>query len=316
MLSERDRVEIYRQCVQAIEQGQATLEGCVARYPEVDGLREMLETTDLLRGLPHPAMSSQRKAALAQQLAAQLKGRKPPAHSQSPRGLHRLLAVTAILIILVMAGTLLLGSAALAVPGDSLYSLKRTSEQIRLAFMDSSSRPAMLGRIAAARLSELAILTKRGQSIDAPFLADVANSLYTAAAAQPDPDLRAKLYEQGTQVLQLMATQGSNADAITSLTTALQAVATPTPPATPDATQTEPPVLTTADATTTATLNNLRSLTAACVADKKIYNSLVVKINPKQIRAFINAVRAQAGKKIEQSCADQLIALANQVRDQ
>ncbi len=316
MASERDRIEIFRQCEQAIEQGQATLDECIARYPEVDGLREMLEATDLVRGLLHPAMSSQRKAVLAQQLAVQMKTRKSPIHRQSPRGLHRLLAVTAMLIILVMSGTLLLGSAELAVPGDALYGLKRAGEQIRLSFTDTSARPVVLSKIAETRLDELATLTQRGQSIEPAFLADVANSLYTAAAAQPDADLRARLYEQGTQVLQLVAIQGDNADDITSLATALQAVATPTAQVMPDSTPTEPPTLTTEDATVTTRLNNLRSLTAACVTDRKIYNSLAVKISPKQLRAFINAVRAQAGKKIETSCANQLIALATQLLDQ
>jgi hypothetical protein len=312
MASERDRVDIFRECLHAIELGEATVDECMARYPEVEGLRDMLRATDLVRRLPHPTMSSQRKAVLAQQLAAQLKARKPIARSPVPHGLHRLLAVTAILIILVMSATVLLGSAELAVPGDPLYGLKRASENIRLSFTASSARPGALSNMAERRLSELAALTNRGQSISSAFLTDVADSLYAAAAAQPDPDVRARLYEQGTQVLQLMATQGDPSDQISSLTTALWAVATPTPTVTPDSTDTEPPIVTTADAPLASTLNTLRSLAAACVGDKTIYNSLSAKINPKQLRAFINAVRAQAGKKIDLTCANQLIALANQ----
>src|SRR6185295_1962386 len=138
MASERDRVEIFRQCLQAIEHDQATVDECIARYPDVDGLRNILEATDLVRGLPHPAISSQRKAALAQQLAAQMKARQAVTQRQTPRGLHRLLAATAILIILIASGVAVLGAAELAVPGDALYGLKRASEQVKLSFTSAS----------------------------------------------------------------------------------------------------------------------------------------------------------------------------------
>jgi Domain of unknown function (DUF5667) len=305
-----DTAEIFRQCLQAIEQDHATVDECIARYPDVDGLRDMLEATNLVRGLPRLTMSSPRKAALAQQLTAQIKARKAVAQPRPSRWFHRLLAATAIAIVLLAIGVALLAAAEVSIPGDFLYGLKRASEQVKLSFTSASSQPVVMATIAETRLSELASLTKRGQPLDPAFLTDVTNSLYAAAAAQPDPDVRAALYDQGNNVLQLMA--ANTPDQVSSLTTALHAVATPTPGI--DAVPVVSP--TPAAPTLDELLDSLRAKAANCISNKGLYNSLRTKINPKQLRAFINEVRAQSGKKLDAACAALLIDLANQALTQ
>src|SRR5689334_9598887 len=112
MPSEHERVEIFYQCWQAIEQDRATVDECVARYPEVGGLREMLEATALARQLPRPSLVSPRKALLAQQLVAQMNARKPAQSRLPPYWLRRTLAGAAVLILLITSGIVLLGASA------------------------------------------------------------------------------------------------------------------------------------------------------------------------------------------------------------
>jgi predicted outer membrane repeat protein len=62
--------------------------------------------------------------------------------------------------------------------------------------------------------------------------------------------------------------------------------------------------------TPTPAVADLRVLVTKCVAEKGPANSLLVKLNAGQLRAFMNEVRAQTGKKINTMCASQLTAMA------
>lgn len=58
------------------------------------------------------------------------------------------------------------------------------------------------------------------------------------------------------------------------------------------------------------TIETLQAKVNLCVIDKGIRQSLNAKINAEQWQAFINEVEAQRGKKIDTTCADELIRMA------
>lgn len=63
-------------------------------------------------------------------------------------------------------------------------------------------------------------------------------------------------------------------------------------------------------ATDVPSLETLRVMTQNCLTNKRFYNSFQSKLAKEQLNAFINEVKAQAGKKFEKTCALQLIDTA------
>ncbi len=337
MVSEQNQVEIFRVCMQAIEQKKATVDQCVAHYPQVEGLRELLEASTLASRMPHVGLADSRKKALEQRLIAQMKSRKPATVQRDLRWWRRLpLAFMAALLFLIIGGTTLIRASASALPGDALYGLKRTSEQISLVFASSQSRPVMLVEMSEKRLSELTSLIQSGKGIQASFLTDVVDGLNKAAWAQPDPQLRAELYARSLIALQALTAQNTRPDLTAALNSAIRTVATPSPTptvsaipqnvagtaaatepiaATPSSTPTvsatpEGTVSTPAATRTALSLDSLRAKISVCVTDKGTTQSLTVKLKVNQLTPFINEVKAQSGKKIDKACADQLLELA------
>src|SRR4051794_11538850 len=68
----QDLSEIFEQCAEAIQYGEATLEECVARYPNVEGLRQMLQAVNSVRSLPQQPMRVASKRALERRLLSRL----------------------------------------------------------------------------------------------------------------------------------------------------------------------------------------------------------------------------------------------------
>jgi Domain of unknown function (DUF5667) len=243
-----DSTDILELCLQAIEQGNATVDQCAARYPEIAGLGEMLHVAIAARNIPRPVMSLVAKKALEQQLIATMsKSRQPqPRRSQPIRQWLRVpVTLAAMLVLLLGTGLGLTRAAENTIPGDALYGVKRVSEQVNLFFADAPARPAVLTHIAESRLTEMSALATQGRSIDAGLMIDTVHSLNAAADAQPDPVKRAALFAQGRRVVELLNT-GGQAEQAASLSAALNGVATPTPtptdaPAMPAPSQTPTP---------------------------------------------------------------------------
>lgn len=70
-----------------------------------------------------------------------------------------------------------------------------------------------------------------------------------------------------------------------------------------------PAVIITFGPTVTPPSNELREQLISCVKDEGLQNSLLVKLNSNQLRALINEIAAQTAKKIDATCATQLIQL-------
>jgi hypothetical protein len=120
--------------------------------------------------------------------------------------------------------------------------------------------------------------------------------LYDTPAPPDDPS-----YAQNTQKLFDFLQQGTLLDSVTGDIGAIaQCASLPLESSTPVPTV-APPV------NSNIPSQNIASLLAQCVSHKGTYKSLVAKLNKGNLKAFINQVNAQAGKKISRSCATTLV---------
>lgn len=125
-------------CIQALETG-ADLESVLKRYPEFEEeLRPMLETAGQARMLAAsdvPADVVRRGRSRVLQHAAEVR----EAAVVKPRISHRfsfarLATSLALTMVLLLSGTGLVNASSGALPGDNLYQVKRTWEDVRLVF--------------------------------------------------------------------------------------------------------------------------------------------------------------------------------------
>ncbi len=132
-------IDALEVCLQEIENG-AEIESVLLRYPDLaDELRPILETSLRARALsvPEPSAESMRKyrAKILQRAAEMREAKIKPAPRHSwIAPLRRLAATLAVLLIVFASGTSLVGAASTSLPGDELYPVKRSWENLQLFF--------------------------------------------------------------------------------------------------------------------------------------------------------------------------------------
>ncbi|MDE3090214.1 MAG: hypothetical protein KGJ80_12600 [Chloroflexota bacterium] len=124
-----DLERVWEDCLEKIEQGGATRDDCLARYPQhAAELRRMFAAADALaRGnqlRPSAAFQAEARARLIEHMRAHPRAR--PSRRAVP--VYRLAFAMALLLLLVVSGGT--GLAQAAMPGDWLYDLKIASEQV------------------------------------------------------------------------------------------------------------------------------------------------------------------------------------------
>ena len=205
--------DILDECSERILSGELDIAGCVERYPQhADVLAELLETALSLRG---PQSSPSPQAALHGEqlllravLAKQAQGEARSLWARIgerlllPRVRVRWAAALATILVVLLVGVGAVATSSDALPGESLYWVKRTTEQVRLAIAFSESSKARLQlALAERRVDELSRLTGRGDTeFTASLIDDLRHHLQEAqseVAAVKDQetaaDLRAKL---------------------------------------------------------------------------------------------------------------------------
>ena len=162
--------EILNECTERLLRGES-VEQCLARYPE-----EATELEPLLRMAlaaretssavePRPEFKARVRHAVQSQL--RFEGRKPetkgiPALHWIPRW-AAVAACVALLLVFVAGGTVAASSN--TVPGDTLYSVKTTTEQVQLKLTFSKTAKAKLqARFAERRVREMARLAEKGRT--------------------------------------------------------------------------------------------------------------------------------------------------------
>ena len=161
-------------CLQDMEQG-ADLETVLFRYPDLaDELRPILEAVAGAKSLAVPAPSVEvvrRNRARVLQHAAQMResGVRPTRRLWFAP-LRRIAVTLAVLTVLFVSGTGLVGASSNTLPGDNLYPVKRTWEGVRLLFtFKGLEREALEVEQENERLHELNELIKEGRSAEVDF---------------------------------------------------------------------------------------------------------------------------------------------------
>lgn len=178
--------DIFAQCLKAVESGQATVERCVAQYPEYAAELEGLLRTALALA-PGPAVEpdahfrSRGRSALLTAIALEhgvdersawrrfadsLIGKREASPVGRPRQAEMPIPVFFALAILVGGGSAAVSLAAEeSLPGEPLYSLKSATEIVRLTLDPSAEGKAELQLVyATRRLDEMERMAGLGRT--------------------------------------------------------------------------------------------------------------------------------------------------------
>ena len=158
--------EALEVCLQAIETG-ADIESVLKRYPQmIDELRPILETSLRAQSLATtsvPEDSMQRGRARVLQRAAEMR-ESARSSRQSIFAFPRLAVSLALALIFILSGTGLVRASNGALPGDNLYPVKRTWEDMRLLLVFSpESREELEDEFEQERLHEVDELLVEGR---------------------------------------------------------------------------------------------------------------------------------------------------------
>ncbi|RPJ18559.1 MAG: hypothetical protein EHM33_31820 [Chloroflexi bacterium] len=176
-----DLYEVLEVCLQDIEQG-ADIETVLFRYPELaDELRPILEGSLNARSMAIVAPSAEvvrRNRAKVLQHAAQLREAKAKPSSRRIwfASLRRVAVTLVVVAALFVSGTGLVSAASATLPGDNLYPVKRTWEDLLLLFtFNLQQREALEIEHENERLHELRELFADGRSVEVEFSGLVTN---------------------------------------------------------------------------------------------------------------------------------------------
>ncbi len=179
--------DAFELCLQSLEKGES-VEACLKRFPDLaDELRPMLYAADQALDsaaltIPHGIAASGR-ARLLRQAAEMREAAARPRYSRFQ--LRKLAYVFALLVIFLTSGTGLVQASNGALPGDNLYKIKRTWEDVRLLLaFNPITREALEELYEDERYEEIFELFEEGRMTDITFsgiVTDVTESLWTVS---------------------------------------------------------------------------------------------------------------------------------------
>src|SRR5688500_5463942 len=162
-------------CLQDIEQG-AEIETVLFGYPDLaDELRPILEASVTAKDMPVLDPSAEvvrrNRAKLLQHAAEMREAKVQPVSSRTWFASFRRVAVTLVVVaILFASGTGLVRAASTTLPGDNLYPVKRTWEDVLLLFtLNGQQREALEVEHENKRLEELNELFAKGRTAEVDF---------------------------------------------------------------------------------------------------------------------------------------------------
>ena len=154
-------------CLQELEDG-IELEVVLGHFPDfAEELRPILETSIKARGMAAPAPSSdvvRRGRAKVMQHAAELREAKVKPRRRVIPIFQRLAISFSLVMLFLTSGTGLVNASSTALPGEGLYPVKRTWEDIRLLFVfDEHERNLLKYEFEDERLGEVDELLTEGR---------------------------------------------------------------------------------------------------------------------------------------------------------
>lgn len=159
-----DALEI---CLQELENGES-METVLARFPELAGeLRPILKTSLAAKNMsaPEPSADTVRRGrARLMQRVAEMRETKGVTRKRVIPAFQRLALSFALTAMLLLSGTGLANASASALPGESLYPVKRTWEDLRLLLIfNKEARNLLEDQYEYERLQEVDELLVEGR---------------------------------------------------------------------------------------------------------------------------------------------------------
>ena len=170
--------DVLELCLQEIEKG-TDIETVLSRYPKhAEELRPILETSVQAIGLapmgPSPEVERRGRAKVLQQAALMREAQAQPTRRLWSVPLRRALVTLTVIGVLFISSTRLVQAASTTLPGDNLYPVKRTWEDVRVLFtFDNQAREALEVEHENERLDELNDLFTEGRSAKVDFAGTV-----------------------------------------------------------------------------------------------------------------------------------------------
>jgi len=165
--------DVLETCLQDLENN-IDLETILLRYPDLaDELRPLLQASmdakQMVPSLPSADVIRRNRAKLLQH-AAQLREGQPTATNRWFPSFQRLAFALVLFMLFFMSGTSLVRASSSALPGDSLYSVKRSWEDVTLFFtFNADARETLEIEYENERLDEIHELFASGRPAEVDF---------------------------------------------------------------------------------------------------------------------------------------------------
>jgi hypothetical protein len=200
--------DVLELCLQEIEKG-TDVETVLSQYPEyAQELRPILETSvqaiQLATLGPSPEAERRGRARVLQQAAQMREAQVRPSRRIWSVPLRRALVSLAVIGVLFISSTNLVRASSTTLPGDNLYPVKRTWEDVRvlLAF-NTQEREALEVEHENERLAELNDLFSKGRSANVDFAGTVTSQNGNLWMVSKIPVLISSQTQLGTQAVTL-----------------------------------------------------------------------------------------------------------------
>lgn len=158
-----DALEI---CLQALDNGE-TVDAALKRFPALaDELRPILEASLHAKSMAGEAVAEdihRRGRAKVLQRAAEMRESKRAPRKRTWVFAFRPIAITLMLVVFLLSGTNLVRASSTALPGDNLYSVKRTWEDFTLIFKSGMAREDLELTYETERVEEIQELLAEGR---------------------------------------------------------------------------------------------------------------------------------------------------------
>ncbi len=171
-----------------------SLEECLERYPDqAEALRPLLTLAVHIRKLPFPQVRPEAAQVARERMLTQIQAHKTTrVHSlwTLPQNLYERAAqvihgkesvnmklvprlITALLLVCLLGGVLVVNVSANSLPGDALYGVKRAWESAQVTFTSGQTRTQVQARQAAERVKEIAVLQEQHRAALVEFIGRV-----------------------------------------------------------------------------------------------------------------------------------------------
>jgi hypothetical protein len=177
--------DILAFCLDEVERGELTIDQCIEKYPAYgDELSALLHTSQNIKAAsavnPRPTFSSLSQARMQNliinispksgnnQTSKTIKNRLSKLFFMKNQIAARLVTIMVLIAILIGGSTGAAFAASDALPGDTLYTVKTTFEEVQLVISDDNGDVDLLNAFANERVAEIQSLLEIGRFDDIP----------------------------------------------------------------------------------------------------------------------------------------------------